>query len=153
MTTPHTPPAALLDVAAIEARAAAARPDPSHIVFVNGAPGIGIVDAAFIMAALDDIPALLAALRSLRAHVASEPERVAVAVAVDRARARRCTLYSERFDGYDVPDVLGSVRGMIESGTDDEVCEYCHDTGIDAETLKRCRHCECADAIAATGGR
>lgn len=89
MTTPHT--AAPLgvertapDLAAIEARAAAARPDPSRIVVVNGVPSISIVEASFIMAALDDVPALLAHITALRAQHAAD---VAAAVAGERARA------------------------------------------------------------------
>ena len=101
---------------------------------------------------------LRAEVRSLRAHVASEPERTAAAVAGERARARRCAIYSARFDGCSMIDALQAARGMIENGEDDEVCEHCHDTGVNAASSKPCRCCEwarvlAADAIAAlTGG-
>lgn len=101
---------------------------------------------------------LRAEVRSLRAHIAGEPDRVAAAVAAERARARRCTIYSERFDGCSMIDALQAARGMIENGEDDEVCEYCHDTGVNAASSKPCRCCEwarvlAADALAApTGG-
>ncbi len=102
-----------------------------------------------------DVLALADALRTLAAQHAGD---VAAAVAAERARARRCTIYSERFDGCSMIDALQAARGMIENGEDDEVCEYCHDTGVNAASSKPCRCCEwarvlAADALAApTGG-
>ncbi len=75
MTTPHTPPAALLDVAAIEARAAAA-------TAVRALPAGSLYVEHSLSAA--DVPALLAALRAERAQHAAD---VAAAVA---AETRRC---------------------------------------------------------------
>ncbi len=103
MTTPHTPPAPLPDVAAIEALLSAATPLPwmqaHHIeepraivtearrmlsLLGNDNDGMAIVfraeDAALIVAAVNALPALLAALRTLAAQHAAD-----VAAAVDAA--------------------------------------------------------------------
>jgi hypothetical protein len=103
-------------------------------------------DVALIVAAVNGLPTLLAALRAERAQHAAD---VAAAVAAERARARRCTIYSERFDGCSMIDALQAARGMIENGEDDEVCEYCHDTGVNAASSKPCRCCEWARVLAA----
>ncbi len=106
MTTPHTPPAPLPDVAAIEALLSAATPLPwmqaHHIeepraivtearrmlsLLGNDNDGMPIVfraeDAALIVAAVNALPALLAALRTLAAQHAAD---VAAAVAGERER-------------------------------------------------------------------
>ena len=54
-------------LAAMEARAAAARPDPARVVVTNGHPSVGIVEAAFILAVFDDHAQLLAEVRRLTA--------------------------------------------------------------------------------------
>ena len=46
-------------------------------------------------------------------------------------------------------DTLDAVRGMIENGDDDEVCEYCHDTGVNAAASKPCRFCGWAKVLRA----
>lgn len=171
-------------LAAIEARAAAATPARERIAQRFGENAAVIQHATdVVIASAADVPTLLAALRTLAAEVAGaraataavnvarnadlaafDEERaqhagdVAAAVAGERARARRCTIYSERFDGCSMIDALQAARGMIENGEDDEVCEYCHDTGVNAASSKPCRCCEwarvlAADALAApTGG-
>lgn len=102
MTTPHTPPAAP-DLAAIEARAAAATRGPWHAdhefgyvdapVLMRGAIVCSLdsdlcddtdgADAEFIAHAREDIPALLAHITALRAQHAAD---VAAAVAGERER-------------------------------------------------------------------
>lgn len=90
MTTPHTPPAAL-DVAAIEARAAAYESAArAYATADHGTAGRAACeamhDAAHESAA--DVPALLAALRTLAAqHAADVAAAVAAAVAGERERA------------------------------------------------------------------
>lgn len=218
MTTPHTPPAALPDVAAapdardnlrrVRAMYDAAPPEgcddgdrtPALERVVASLAGgystsdLDARDVRCLVVAFDDAEQIIDALQGqaallrgevneLRAKVADltgdyetgcdETRRlgdelrtlaaqhagdVAAAVAGERARARRCTIYSERFDGCSMIDALQAARGMIENGEDDEVCEYCHDTGVNAASSKPCRCCEwarvlAADALAApTGG-
>lgn len=171
MTAPDDALAALLDVAAIEARAAAATPGAPddrawgpHVARWRDSGSLNpyaddlahaVVEQEQTLALIcEDNAMLLAALRTLTAQHAAD---VAAAVAAERARARRCTIYSERFDGCSMIDALQAARGMIENGEDDEVCEYCHDTGVNAASSKPCRCCEwarvlAADAIAATRG-
>ena len=62
------------NLATIEARAAAASRIDRYAL------------PAEVLASLADVPTLLAALRSLRDHIAAEPERVAAAVAAETAR-------------------------------------------------------------------
>jgi len=77
VTTPHTPPAALLDVAAIEARGVQSPDD-----------ALAMADAIIadedcdrlVEYGCDTLLVLTREVRSLRAHVASEPERTAAAV-------------------------------------------------------------------------
>ena len=141
MTTPHTPPAAL-DVAAIEARAAAARPDPSRIVVVNGVPSIGIVEAAFVTAALDDIPTLLAALRTLTAQHAAD---VAAAVAGEReACALACDVVFGRLE-----ELIDEGGGAVDLSADDAGYYTTHDLDeSDCEAAQIGAHL-CMDAVRA----
>lgn len=123
MTTPHTPPAAP-DVAAIEARAAAATPGPwatdyvqgERAIISGGGPRPLVVpwshadalmhdDAAFIAHAREDVPALLAHITALRAQHAAD---VAAAVAGEREQcARLCEDRAAHLDaaqGEEEPD-------------------------------------------------
>ena len=129
-------PRSAADLAAIGARAA--EYERAGVADVAGEVGARERWGSAAHASAADVPALLARIAATRERHAAE---VAAAVAAERARARRCAIYSERFDGYDVSDVLGSVRGMIESGDDDEVCEHCHDTGVNAASSTPCRRC------------
>ena len=90
MTTPHTPPAALLDVAAIEARAAAATCPRCHGrgTVYDSTPAGYIVERQCVACLgagrpSSDVLALLAALRTLAAQHAAD---VAAAVAGERER-------------------------------------------------------------------
>jgi hypothetical protein len=87
MTTPHTPPAALLDVAAIEARAAAATCPRCHGrgTVYDSTPAGYLVERQCVACLgagrpSSDVLALLAALRTLAAQHAAD-----VAAAVDAA--------------------------------------------------------------------
>ena len=151
MTTPHTPPAAL-DVAAIEALLSAATPLPwmqaHHIeepraivtearrmlsLLGNDNDGMPIVfraeDAALIVAAVNALPALLAALRTLAAQHAAD---VAAAVAGERERA--VAVCRAVADGWERASTTAKV-----------------DTGL--ALIRAEGATECADALAApTGG-
>jgi len=91
VTTPHTPPAALPDVAAIEARAAAATAATARVARVITSPRRERGEVVRVKRESDvathesaaDVPTLLAALRTLAAQHAAD---VAAAVAGERAR-------------------------------------------------------------------
>lgn len=136
MTTPHTPPAALPDVAAIEARTAAYESAArAYATADHGAAGRAACEAMHDTAheSAADIPALLAALRTLAAQHAAD---VAAAVAGERERivariwahADECNAAAEDADG----------------DGDDVEC--------DAWRAARDEVVKLADAIAATGG-
>ena len=61
-------------LSAAEARIVAARPDPARVVVTNGCPSIGIVEAAFVIAAFDDALVLVAEVKRLRALVGEASE-------------------------------------------------------------------------------
>ena len=113
MTTPHTDAAPLgvertaPDLAAIEARAAAARDASEALARVlddEALDATGAQDAAFarrdqaMAESAADIPALLAHVRRLTAALADSDARVASAVAAERGRCRdaceRVALYA-----------------------------------------------------------
>ncbi len=137
MTTPHTPPAALLDVAAIEARAAAATCPRCHGrgTVYDSTPAGYIVERQCVACLgagrpSSDVLALLAALRTLAAQHAAD---VAAAVAGERERA--VAVCRAVADGWE----RASTTAKIDTGL----------ALIRAEGAT-----ECADAIAApTGGR
>ena len=108
MTTPHTPPAALLDVAAIEARAAAATCPRCHGrgTVYDSTPAGYLVERQCVACLgagrpSSDVLALLAALRTLAAQHAAD---VAAAVAGETQRciaacehvASQCTELDDR---------------------------------------------------------
>ncbi len=126
MTTPHTPPAALLDVAAIEARGVQSPDD-----------ALAMADAIIadedcdrlVEYGCDTLLVLTREVRSLRAHVASEPERTAAAVDAERERA--VALCREE---------MALWASALDRGSDTATAHY--------DTARAI-----ADAIAATGGR
>ena len=136
MTTPHTPPAALLDVAAIEARAAAATCPRCHGrgTVYDSTPAGYIVERQCVACLgagrpSSDVLALLAALRTLAAQHAAD---VAAAVAGERERA--VAVCRAVADGWERASVTAKV-----------------DTGL--ALIRAEGATECADALAApTGG-
>lgn len=107
MTTPHTP-AALPDVVAIEARAAAATPARERIAQRFGENTAVIQHATdVVIASAADVPTLLAALRTLAAEVAGA--RAATA-AVNVARNADLAAFDEERAQH-AADVAAAVAG------------------------------------------
>ena len=158
------------DLAAIEARAAAATEasaEPERDFGRNDVVSKRV--AVAVAASAADVPALLAALRSLRAHVASEPDRVAAAVAAATMAARGtlatptlaamqtlhrlggCWLVSYGDDATGDPvttiEYLDGARALAEKEGDNPV------RWVAIDRCGRACALPCADTIAATGGR
>lgn len=145
MTTPHTPPAALLDVAAIEARAAAATcPRCGGRGTVYDSTPAGYIIERQCVACLgagrpsSDVLALLAALRTLDAQRAGEAAAVdAAARSTREACAAQLRARAECLRRY-----------AYEATAKADAAEYAHD----AREVDACAAIVASVALAATGG-
>jgi hypothetical protein len=148
MTTPHTPPAALLDVAAIEARAAAATCPRCHGrgTVYDSTPAGYLVERQCVACLgagrpSSDVLALLAALRTLAAQHAAD-----VAAAVDAAARSTREACAAQLRAR--AECLR--RYAYEATAKADAAEYAHD----AREVDACAAIVASVALAApTGGR